>query len=84
MTSEQTDDQLRGLSASAERWGISRSTLHILLTRGEVGYLRLPRLFHANWRAVDLVRCTPRGLYSVHERDPRSKTLRALIETVID
>ncbi len=45
--------------------------------------LNSARLFHAHWRAVDLVRCTPRGLYAIHERDVRAKTLRTLIEAAL-
>jgi excisionase family DNA binding protein len=36
------DDKLRGLTGSAKRWGIGRSTLNELLRRGEIAYVRLP------------------------------------------
>jgi excisionase family DNA binding protein len=39
---DEGSEKIRGLSDSARRWGIGRSTLSELLRSGQIAYVRLP------------------------------------------
>lgn len=42
MAETDLEEKLRGLTDSAKRWGLGRSTLSELLRTGEIAYVRLP------------------------------------------